>query len=221
MATRGFEDWTLADVAAHAAKSRPRRTFGLDSAIRPSDARTSLLGHPDAITGDVKTTPLPLRGHKYRAEPCIVTPDLTLFTKEDIYRAEHAKYGGGIPFDLPASLKSRAERCGIVGIWFGSLKEGRRYIELKQLEKAGAIARLELQRRWPLVSIIARTNLAGERTGVTVERVEHYVSDFSYDELTQAATVFVVEDCKGLLTRDYVRKSKHFAAQYGITILET
>src|SRR5262245_30294290 len=72
---------------------------------------------------------------KYRAEPCIVTADGTLFITADIQTAElnsHLIIGTG-------TLQERAARLGIHGKWFASMKEGKRYLELCMLERAGAI----------------------------------------------------------------------------------
>ncbi len=209
MATEGYEKFTEADAAAHNRKFQDSK----GSAEYPNKAGVD---HPRYQTPS--NPEKPTKAHKYRAEPCIVTADLTLFRLVDIVAAEIVKgpIQGG-------SLKSRAARCGIVGDWFGSLKEGRRWIALRQLQDAGQIARLERQRRWPLHTLIPRTDLSGNFGSHDPQQLftTYYVSDFSYDLLTQAATIFTVEDSKGVRTKDYVRKAKHFSAQYGISITET
>ncbi len=165
-------------------------------------------------------TPLPQRfvvpekTHKYRAEPCIVTADLTLFTRADLDALEVAP-PLRFPKPLKGSMKNRAAILGIIGDWFGSTKEAKRWIALKQMETAGEIARLGRQRRWPL---FVRPTFSA--TAAQIE-IAVYVSDFDYDLLTPQATIMVVEDCKGLRTAMYKRSKKHFQAQYGITITET
>lgn len=105
------------------------------------------------------------------------------------------------------------------GIRFASTKEARRYQELKLLEKAGHIARLELQRRFELVA--PRTGLYCDQIiGGWRNVIGSYVADFCYDELSQEATRFIVEDVKGFRTPMYRWKKKHLAAQYGIEIRE-
>ncbi len=157
--------------------------------------------------------PSKITTHKYRAEPCIVTADLTLFTRKDIERAEVAR---PLAFPLPklkASLKMRAESLDIHGEWFGSTKEGKRYIELKNLERLTLIRSLQMQTPFELCA-----------NGVTLGQ---WRADFTYDELEPGgvghADVWtpIVEDCKGLKTALYAWKKRHVEAQYGITITET
>lgn len=89
------------------------------------------------------------------------------------------------------------------GIRFASKKEARRYRELSLLEKAGQIHRLRLQVRYPLV--------------VNGVKIGHYTADFVYTENGAE----VVEDSKGVRTRDYILRAKLMRALYGVTILET
>jgi len=143
---------------------------------------------------------------KYRAEPCIVTPDGTLFTAADITTAEFAQQRIGT-----GTLKERAARCAIVGLWFASTKEGRRYLELKRLEQAKAISDLQCQVEYDLtvVSIVdGRTHVVGK-----------WIADFVYRRAGEVA--FVTEDTKGVKTKLYRRSRRHFEAQYGMPILET
>lgn len=95
--------------------------------------------------------------------------------------------------------KYRANATTVDGIRFASEKEANRYGELKLLEKAGKISKLELQVPYKLV----------------VE--ETYLADFRYLENGSE----VVEDVKGCLTREYKRKRKAMKKQHGVTILET
>jgi hypothetical protein len=70
------------------------------------------------------------------------------------------------------------------GQTFASKKEARRYGDLKLLEKAGEIRKLEVQPRFPLK--------------VNGKLVCTYVGDFSY---VTDADQYVVEDVKGPVTR--------------------
>lgn len=97
------------------------------------------------------------------------------------------------------------------GITFASAKEAKRYGELKLLERAGEIADLKLQPRFPLVV-----------NGATVCT---YVGDFSYHDTFQGAVMAqqVVEDVKSEATRKiatYRLKAKLFAALHGFPIRE-
>ena len=88
------------------------------------------------------------------------------------------------------------------GVRFASKREAARYRELRLLERAGEIARLELQPRYPL-------SVSGETIG-------SYVADFRYVR----AGVEVVEDVKGVKTPMYRWKKKHLRAEYGVEIEE-
>ena len=86
---------------------------------------------------------------------------------------------------------------------FDSLREARRYRDLKLLERAGRIHSLRLQVPFAL-------DVAGETIG-------KYVADFTYHEGDQE----IVEDSKGFATPLYRWKKKHVEAQYKIKIKET
>ncbi len=101
--------------------------------------------------------------------------------------------------------KYGAKACEIDGHRFPSQKEGRRYQELQLLARAGAIANLELQPRFPLV--------------VNGAKICEYRADFQYFDHAKCATV--IEDCKGFKTPDYRIKKKLVKAIYSISILET
>lgn len=101
--------------------------------------------------------------------------------------------------------KYGAKPVVIDGVRFASQAEGRRYRELKLLEKAGHIIALRLQPSFVL--------LAGD--GKT--RVGRYVADFSYIDVKKGA---MWEDVKGVRTPVYKLKKKLVEAQCGITITE-
>lgn len=94
--------------------------------------------------------------------------------------------------------KYRAKRCEIDGIKFDSQLEGRRYCELKLLEKAGCIRDLRVHPRFALK--------CGEVT------IGHYEADFDYQD---ASGEYHVEDCKGFITQLSRWKIRHFELQYG------
>lgn len=154
-----------------------------------------------------KSPPDKAKPQKYRAEPCIVTPDGTLFTTHDIATAEVA---AGLT-SLRCPLKFRAERCGINGRWFASMKEGKRYLELKMLERSGDIADLRCQVEYDLT---VRSIVDGR-----AHTVGRWTADFTYHR----AGELVVEDTKSKATRTqtYRLRKKMFQAIYGLTILET
>lgn len=99
-------------------------------------------------------------------------------------------------------LKYRNVITEVDGIKFRSRKEARRYSELLLMKKAGAIRDLELQPRYPL-----------EINGV---KIGTYVADFIYRDRSGV----VVEDTKGVKTKDYVMKKRLMLAIYGIDVKE-
>ena len=102
--------------------------------------------------------------------------------------------------------KFKAIRTTVDGMAFDSKGEARRYSELRLLEKAGIINRLERQVEFQLMAH------GGEKIG-------KYVADFSYVDGDQKQRV--VEDFKSPATAKhplFVWKRKHMKAQYGIEI---
>jgi hypothetical protein len=103
--------------------------------------------------------------------------------------------------------KYRAKRCEIGGYSFASQMEGRRYLELKMLERAGKIWSLELQPKFPLV--------------VMGKKVCTYIADFRYVEpASNGEPCEVVEDVKGVRTQAYIIKKRLFEILYGMPIRE-
>lgn len=91
------------------------------------------------------------------------------------------------------------------GIVFASGKEALRYSGLKLLQRHGEIMGLELQRDFPLVW-----------NGI---HITTYRADFVYTDV--ATDRQVVEDVKGMRTREYIMKRRMMKACYDITIYET
>lgn len=106
--------------------------------------------------------------------------------------------------------KYHSRRCELDGIMFDSRKEARRYAELKILERAGEIKKLE--RQVPFTLIPAQRDEAGK----VIEREVKYVADFMYVDKDGIH----VEDVKGMKTRDYIIKRKLMLWVHGIRIEE-
>lgn len=108
--------------------------------------------------------------------------------------------------------KYHNKKTEIDGIVFDSRKESSRYLELKVLEKAGAIKDLKLQPRYEL---IPRYKINGR----AVRKCE-YVADFEYYDVSKGEVV--VEDVKSVATRTdtYKIKKKLFEYKYQKEITE-
>lgn len=105
--------------------------------------------------------------------------------------------------------KYRAKKITIDGITFDSMKEGRRYQELKMLQRAGVISNMRMQVKHQLIPSQKDEN------GKYVRPV-YYISDFEYEENGRT----VVEDVKGFRTREYKIKKKLMLFREGITVRE-
>jgi len=88
------------------------------------------------------------------------------------------------------------------GIRFDSRGEARRYQELKLLQAAGEISHLGVHPSWELV--------------VNGVKIGKYTADFEYREGKE----YVVEDYKGVRTRDYVLRKKLMLALHKIDVRE-
>lgn len=98
---------------------------------------------------------------------------------------------------------------------FDSLREKRRYAELKLLERAGKIKDLELQKKFELIP----SQYEGEgKQRRCVERAVTYLADFTYYDNEKQCQV--VEDTKGMRTKDYIIKRKLMRYMLGIAIKE-
>ena len=86
------------------------------------------------------------------------------------------------------------------GIVFDSIKEKRRWDELKLAEAAGAIGDLRRQVRFELIPAQREPDTRGPKGGVIkgrlIERKVEYVADFVYIDLQTGEKV--VEDVKGM-----------------------
>ena len=104
--------------------------------------------------------------------------------------------------------KYHAHKVTVEGITFDSKKEARRWSELKLMESAGIITDLQRQVTFQL--------LPSQKGDGRTERPAKYVADFVYQENGKT----VVEDTKGMKTRDYILKRKIMLFIHGITIKE-
>ena len=110
------------------------------------------------------------------------------------------------------------------GMVFDSVKEYRRYVELKLLQAAGVIFDLRCQVRYELIPPQYVTERRYSKTGKRlqdkqrlVERAVDYIADFVYIDKDGSE---VVEDAKGKRTKDYIIKRKLMRYIHGITIQE-
>lgn len=106
------------------------------------------------------------------------------------------------------------------GETFDSLKEYKRYLELCLLAKAGKIDDLKRQVRFTLIPEQREPDIIGPRGGVTkgrvIEKKCEYVADFVYNYNGKT----VVEDTKGVKTKEYIIKRKLMLWVHNIKIIE-
>lgn len=109
--------------------------------------------------------------------------------------------------------KYHAKKTEVDGIVFDSKRESERYLELKLMERAGAIRSLVLQPRFELQE--GYTNAEGKKI-----RPITYIADFMYYDCDTGLTV--VEDVKSLATKTqvYKVKKKLFEYKYRMVIRE-
>lgn len=104
--------------------------------------------------------------------------------------------------------KYHSKKVTINGITFDSRKEAKRYNELALLEKAGHIENLQRQVKFVLIPAQREPDSIGKRggkiKGKLIERECAYIADFVYYENGE----MVVEDTKGMRTKDYIIKRK-------------
>ena len=127
-------------------------------------------------------------------------------------------------FGVRQDPKGKADRTRD-GILFDSKLERQRYDELKLLERAGKIRGLKRQVPYQFIEIIKRDGCA-----FGIEKKRTYIADFVYYEdshpwatakiTMQAYKGLVVEDVKGVRTKEYREKKRWMEKLYGITIYE-
>lgn len=105
-----------------------------------------------------------------------------------------------------------------------SVKEANRCNELHLLLKAKEIENLEYQKVYMIIPEIKQivslkdTYKSGEKKGknktktICIERETTYIADFVYYDKKQKKTV--IEDCKGMKTKEYILKRKLMRHKY-------
>lgn len=108
--------------------------------------------------------------------------------------------------------KYHNKKIEVDGILFDSIKEGRRYQELKLLEKAKKITDVKTQVPFVLLESYV---MNGKKVQGT-----KYIADFVYIDIRTGK--YVVEDVKSPATKTqlYKLKKKLFEQKYGIEIQE-
>ena len=127
--------------------------------------------------------------------------------------------------------KYRNKKVIVDGITFDSKREGRRFTELKLLQKTGEIKDLELQKAFVLIpaqyEYYERYGKKGQRLKDGKRCIEKscvYIADFTYIDRASGQTV--VEDVKGYKDPSsagfakFVIKRKLMLYVYGIRIKE-
>lgn len=120
------------------------------------------------------------------------------------------------------------KKCQYNGIVFDSRHEMQRYKELLLLQRAGKISDLELQKHFELIpaqyEISTEVYKSGPRKGQPkpgklIERAVEYIADFYYYDHMKGCVI--VEDTKGMKTKEYIIKRKLMLYKYGLKVLET
>jgi hypothetical protein len=111
------------------------------------------------------------------------------------------------------------------GIKHASQKEATRWCELKLLERAGKISDLQRQVEFELIpcqyETYERFSKRGDRLGEgmrVAERKVSYIADFVYTDTETGRKV--VEDTKGMRTKEYIIKRKLMRYIHHIAIKE-
>lgn len=119
------------------------------------------------------------------------------------------------------------KKVTIDGEVFDSKREAKRYQELKLLEMCGAIRDLERQVTFELIPAqreeSTRVYTKGRKKGQPIEgkiieKAVSYIADFVYTDTATGKEV--VEDAKGMRTKDYIIKRKLMLYIHGVKIRE-
>jgi hypothetical protein len=110
--------------------------------------------------------------------------------------------------------KYRNKKVLVDGVAFDSKKEAKRYRELKLMEDAGMISRLERQVKFDLLPN------QKDPDGKVIERKVQYIADFVYEKNGK----IIVEDVKGYRDggayRVFVIKRKLMLYRFGLRVIE-
>ena len=119
--------------------------------------------------------------------------------------------------------KYKAIKTTVNGIEFDSRKEARRYQDLMLLQRAGVIKKLERQVKFVLIPTQYETTIRYGKKGQRLkdkqkllEKECSYIADFVYEENGKR----IVEDTKGVKTKDYIIKRKLMLYMHGIKVRE-
>ena len=117
--------------------------------------------------------------------------------------------------------KYHSKKVTMDGETFDSLEEYRRFRELQLLQRAGKIKDIRRQVKFVLIPTQREPDTIGVRGGVKKGRIIEqecaYLADFTY---TTNTGDYVVEDTKGVRTKDYIIKRKLMLYVHGIRIQE-
>ena len=106
--------------------------------------------------------------------------------------------------------KYHSKKVSVAGEMFDSKKEARRWLELKVMESKGLISGLQRQKKFVLIPAQYEPDTKGPRggkiKGKLLEREVAYYADFVYFD--EEEKDFVIEDTKGVRTKDYIIKRK-------------
>lgn len=108
--------------------------------------------------------------------------------------------------------KYSAQKVSLNGQTFDSKKEFERWCELSLLQRGKAITDLRRQVKFELLPA------QKDADGKVIERAVNYVADFTYVE--KRTGEFIVEDTKGVKTKEYILKRKMMLYFHGIQIRE-
>lgn len=114
----------------------------------------------------------------------------------------------------PASSRAKYHNCRTGD--YDSRKEARRAAQLRIMQQQGLIADLREQVSYTLIPAQYRTEPNGKRT--LIERSCRYIADFVYTNPITGQTI--VEDTKGVRTKEYIIKRKLMLSVHNIQIRE-
>ena len=125
-------------------------------------------------------------------------------------------------YKLVSGNKYHNRKITVDGETFDSKKEAQRFLELQLLQKAGKIEHLERQKKFVLIPAQYEPDIIGPRggkkRGKLIEHEVAYYADFYYYNPTFDS--WVVEDTKGMKTKEYIIKRKMMLYLKEIRILE-
>lgn len=125
-------------------------------------------------------------------------------------------------YRMKAGNKYGNLKITIDGEVFDSRREARRFRDLALLEKAGQIADLRRQVKYVVIPAQREPDRVGPRggkiKGKLLEKEVSYYADFVYRDLQTGE--MVVEDTKGMRTKDYIIKRKLMLYVHGIRVRE-